>query len=167
MAFLWLKVVDFSIVLRPLSLFKPKASKGTMSTIAAKSNKAVCHPYDVRKDCPRGAIKNWPILPAAVIAPTAIDLFFAFASLDTAAMTTLIDAPDNPSPIIKPALIYKAVGVLEVDIKSSPILYSRPPPARTRKLPNLSASVPKNGCPIPQIRFCIAIEKAKISRLHP
>ena len=166
-AFLWPKVEEFSFALRPLSLFKPSASKGTTSTIAANKIKAVCHPYDVIKDCPSGAIKNCPKLPAAVITPMATDLFFALASLDTAAMTTLIDAPDNPSPIIKPALIYRAVGVLEIDIKNSPALYNRPPIVRTRKLPNLSASVPKNGCPIPQIRFCIAIEKANISRLHP
>ena len=107
---------------RPLSFFKPSASRGTRSKMAANSNKAVCHPYNVIKDCPRGAIKNWPILPAAVIVPMAIDLFFAFAFLDTAAITTLIDAPDNPSPMIKPALMYKVVGVLEIDIKNSPTL---------------------------------------------
>ena len=114
--------MECSIALRPLSLFKPSASRGTTSTIAANKIKAVCHPYDVIKDSPSGAIKNCPKLPAAVITPMAIDLFFAFAFLDTAAITTLIDAPDNPSPIIKPALMYKVVGVLEIDIRNSPIL---------------------------------------------
>jgi hypothetical protein len=42
-----------------------------------------------------------------------------------------------------------------------------PDMARTRHVPNLSASAPNTGVPSPQARFWIAIARPKVVRSHP
>ena len=69
------------------------------------------------------------------------------ACLETAAMTTLIEAPDKLSPIMTPAVKYKAEGVVEIDINNRPMLYVNPPKVSTRKLPKFIGECSKKWLP--------------------
>jgi hypothetical protein len=49
----------------------------------------------------------------------------------------------------------------------SPSEYSRPPAITTRNAPNRSAAMPEKMPATPQVRFWIAMARAKVSRVQP
>ncbi len=74
---------------------------------------------------------------------------------------------DSATPMHTPALQTKAAGLADTAIAASPSAYSASPIAITRAAPNRSATMPVNGCAMPQARFWMAIANAKVSRVQP
>ena len=73
--------------------------------------------------------------------------------------TMLNEQPDSASPNSAPAVMVKVAGVEDTVISTSPAAWTNSPMISTRVAPNLSATAPANGWPMPHIRFWIAMAK--------